>query len=117
MGGRTGSSATPPGGANDCTRKVVPMDVFELRNRLIRDYAAYVSSFIQIRIGRIREYVDRCLQGGLLWPEPLIQLNPSLEPGLPIDEMAAAIRTGLPYCTLLNPPPGAPQCCHPEVRK
>ena len=53
------------------------MDVFELRKRLIGDYASFVSSFIRIRDSRIRNYVNEQLHSGLLWPEPLIQLNSS----------------------------------------
>lgn len=58
-----------------------PMDVFELRERLVRDYQSYISSFIQIRDSRITETVNEALSGGLLWPDPLIQLNPAFEPG------------------------------------
>jgi hypothetical protein len=49
------------------------MDVFQFRDRLIGDYASYISSFIQIRDERIRQHVDHSLNDGLLWPEPLIQ--------------------------------------------
>lgn len=65
------------------------MNVFELRDRLIDDYRAYIQSFIQIRDQRIREYVDQKLQEGLLWPDPLIQLNPAFEPGEWIDDLVA----------------------------
>jgi len=64
------------------------MNVFEVRDRLIADYARYIKSFIAIGDGRIREHVDHCLSEGLLWPEPLIQLNPSFKPGASIDELA-----------------------------
>lgn len=63
------------------------MDIFALRNSLIDDYAEYVSSFIEIRDQRIRDKVDENLQAGILWPEPLIQLNPSFEPGPWIDDL------------------------------
>lgn len=63
------------------------MNVFLLRNHLIGDYATYISSFIQIRDLRIHEYVNQSLAEGLLWPDPLIQLNPSFEPGAWIDEL------------------------------
>ena len=66
------------------------MDVFEYRDQLIADYAAYVRSFIEIRDARIREHVDRLLDEGLLWPQPLIQLNPAFEPGRWIDELVEA---------------------------
>ncbi|WP_428938699.1 DEAD/DEAH box helicase [Fontivita pretiosa] len=64
------------------------MDVFDLRNRLIRDYAKFVRSFIAIQDARIAEYVDHELEEGALWPDPLVQLNPSFEPGETIDELA-----------------------------
>ncbi len=63
------------------------MNVFKLRNRLVGDYASYISSFIQIRDERIKQYVDQQITQGLLWPDPLIQLNPSFEPVGSIDEL------------------------------
>lgn len=63
------------------------MNVFELRNQLVTDYKSYVSSFIQIRDSRIRAHVDEQLESGLLWPEPLIQLNPAFQPGHYVDEL------------------------------
>lgn len=64
------------------------MDVFALRDHLIQDYYGYISSFIQIRDPHLRRFVDRSLGEGLLWPDPLIQLNPAFEPGHFIDELA-----------------------------
>ena len=63
------------------------MDVFDLRHRLVEDYSSYISSFIRIRDERLRAFVQESLKNGLLWPEPLIQLNPSFEPGAWIDEL------------------------------
>src|SRR5262249_39054930 len=57
------------------------MNIFEFRDRLIDDYASYVRSFIQIRNQRIRDYVERQLNAGAFYPEPLIQLNPSFARG------------------------------------
>lgn len=65
------------------------MNIFEFRHQLIQDYAAYTRSFIQIRDEQIRDFVQGQLESGVLWPDPLIQLNPSFEPGLFIDELAA----------------------------
>jgi ATP-dependent helicase YprA (DUF1998 family)/very-short-patch-repair endonuclease len=65
------------------------MDVFALRNQLIKDYATYIESFINIGDARIRQHVDRELDEGLLWPDPLLQLNPSFEPGPWIDDLVA----------------------------
>lgn len=65
------------------------MDVFSLRDRLIDDYADYVRSFIEIRDPRIREQVQRELDAGRLWPDPLIQLNPGFEPGSSIEDLVS----------------------------
>lgn len=66
------------------------MNVFEFRDRIVSDYAAYVTSFISIRDTRIRERVEQDLAEGLLWPEPSIGLNPSFAKGAWIDELVAA---------------------------
>jgi ATP-dependent helicase YprA (DUF1998 family) len=63
------------------------MDVFDFRNRLIDNYGAYINSFINVQDPRIRQYIQDSLQAGHLWPEPLIQLNPSFEPGDWIDDL------------------------------
>jgi ATP-dependent helicase YprA (DUF1998 family)/very-short-patch-repair endonuclease len=63
------------------------VNVFELNRHLIYDYSSYIRSFIQIRDDKINEYVKNSLEEGLLWPEPLIQLNPSFESGEWIDEL------------------------------
>ena len=65
------------------------MNVFALRDRLVDDYAAYIKSFIVINDKNIREYVENSLSSGLLWPDPLIQLNPSFEQGDSVDELVA----------------------------
>ncbi len=65
------------------------MDVFSLRERLIGDYAEYIQSFIRIKDSRISQHVEQELRAGLLWPDPLIQLNPNFEPGAWIDELVA----------------------------
>jgi len=63
------------------------MNVFKLRNELISEYNNYISSFTNIKNKKIRNYVDREIEEGLLWPNPLIQLNPSYEKGSTIDEL------------------------------
>ena len=42
------------------------MNVFDLRDALIDDYADYISSFIRIRDPKIREVVDESINRGLL---------------------------------------------------
>ena len=65
------------------------MDVFDLRNRLVNDYASYTRSFIKISDPRIDEKVKSELNAGAFWPEPLLQLNPTFKPGGTIDDLVA----------------------------
>src|SRR4051812_32425653 len=65
------------------------MNVFDLRNRLVSDYASYTRSFIKIADARISNTVESSLNAGAFWPEPLLQLNPTFLPGGTIDELVA----------------------------
>ena len=65
------------------------MNVFELRDRLVADYASYTRSLIKIADPRIWARVDSELSAGAFWPEPLLQLNPTFLPGGTIDELVA----------------------------
>ena len=46
------------------------MDVFNLRHQLVNDYSTYISSFINIKDGRIQNHVQQELKDGVLWPDP-----------------------------------------------
>ena len=63
------------------------MDVFSLRNEVIEDYGAYVHSFLTIKDEAIQRLVREEMEGGFLWPDPLIQLNPSFEVGETLQEL------------------------------
>lgn len=63
------------------------MNVFDFRNRLIADYRGYVSSFVRVADPRLKQVVEGVFADGSLWPDPLIQLNPSYAPGRYIDEL------------------------------
>lgn len=63
------------------------MNVFELRNRLVAHYSDFVRGLFHIHDERIRHKVEEELQAGLLWPEALIQINPSFAPGSWIDDL------------------------------
>jgi len=65
------------------------MNVFDLRDRLVSDYASYTRSFINIKDAEIKRAVGSALDGGLFWPEPLLQLNPTFLPGGTIDDLVA----------------------------
>ena len=63
------------------------MDAFGLQRHVIADYADYTKSFVRIADDRLRRRVEEEMAAGLLWPEPLLQLNPAFEPGRSIDEL------------------------------
>ncbi len=63
------------------------MDVFALRDKLVEDYSEYTQSFIKISDQYIKKAVDDALRQGKLWPEPLLQLNPTFFPGGSIDDL------------------------------
>src|SRR5689334_12330069 len=53
------------------------MDSFNIHGRVIADYRGYIESFINISDEDILAVVQKALADGRLWPEPLIQFNPS----------------------------------------
>src|SRR5437867_11539550 len=55
------------------------MNVFQTHSGIIDDYATYIRSFLNIADPTIREVVGGELSTGKLWPEPLLQFNPSYE--------------------------------------
>lgn len=61
--------------------------IFNIQNSIIQDYKSYVSSFINIKDDRIREVVEKSVEEGTLWPEPLIQFNPAFQIGDNIREL------------------------------
>lgn len=66
------------------------MNIFDFRDRLIQNYSSYVNSFIHIQDDRIRAKVEDSFECGLLWPDPLLQLNPFFAPGGKVDELVQA---------------------------
>lgn len=66
------------------------MNVFQTHARIIDDYATYIRSFISIADPEIRRVVERALGKGKLWPEPLLQFNPSFEMFGSLDELVTA---------------------------
>ncbi len=54
-------------------------DIFDLHGGIVRDYRAYIESFVTITDEAIRKVVQTSFERGDLWPEPLLQLNPAFE--------------------------------------
>lgn len=63
------------------------MNIFNLRDRVINDYHQYIESFLNIQDEKIRQFVNEELSSGILWPDPLIQLNPSYEMGKTVSQL------------------------------
>lgn len=63
--------------------------IFDLRERVLKDYSDFVRSFLLIADARAQEFVDRALaEENHLWPEPLVQLSPAYAPGATVNELA-----------------------------
>lgn len=65
------------------------MDAFRAHQRIIDSYSSYIKSFIDIKDARIRTEVESELGSGKLWPDPLIQFNPSYALGTDLPALVA----------------------------
>ena len=65
------------------------MDVFGFRDELVAEYSRFSRSFTRIQAEDISRAVDDAYTAGRFWPAPLIQLNPSFEPGGWIDDLVS----------------------------
>jgi ATP-dependent helicase YprA (DUF1998 family) len=63
------------------------MQVFQFRDNVITNYGDYIRSFINVADPRIRSEVEKALTEGLLWREPLVQLNPTFQSGVSVDQL------------------------------
>ena len=61
--------------------------MFQLRRQLITDFSEYIKSFLRVRDDEIREWVEAELDAGVLWPDPLLSLNPTFEQGSLVDHL------------------------------
>ena len=55
------------------------MDIFKVHKNIITDYSSYISSFLDISDKRIKDSVNEYFKSQKLWPQELIQFNPSFE--------------------------------------
>jgi ATP-dependent helicase YprA (DUF1998 family) len=75
------------------------MNVFDLHDRVVSDYASYIKSFINIADPAISNKVHAALSEGTLWPDPLLQFNPAYEQVGSVEEIAG---TGLLHSAMPN---------------
>jgi ATP-dependent helicase YprA (DUF1998 family) len=65
------------------------VNVFELDQALVGDYARFARSFTQIRAPDIRSQVEQIYATNRFWPDPLISINPHFMRGASVDELVA----------------------------
>ena len=65
------------------------LDVFALRDSVVREYKHFATSFTKIHAQDIREQVDAIYAEERYWPEPLIQINPSYKRSTDVGTLAA----------------------------
>ncbi len=63
------------------------LDIFKFRNEVIGDYRRYIESFLKISDPKIKEFVDKELEQGKLWSDPLVQLNPTYKKGATVTQL------------------------------
>jgi hypothetical protein len=66
------------------------MDIFAVHRHILDDYANYIRSFVSIADDTLRERVEKHLDDGHLWPEPLLTVNPSFAKVGRVEELAAS---------------------------
>lgn len=66
------------------------MDVFDLRQQIVQDYANFARSFTRVRADDLKRQIDAIYAKDQFWPEPLLQITPYYECGASMDGLAAA---------------------------
>ena len=70
----------------------VGMDIFGVRDQLVKDYREYTSNFVDVHDPCIRAHVDERMAVGYQWPDPWVSLNPNFASGGTITEL---VQSGL----------------------
>ena len=63
------------------------MDILNFHKILISKYRTYINSFLNIKEPKILRFIDTEIENNKLWPEPLIQFNPTFEKGRPLSTL------------------------------
>jgi superfamily II DNA/RNA helicase len=63
------------------------MDILNFHKKLINNYKTYIQSFLNIKDPSILNFVDSEIGNKKLWPEPLVQFNPTFEKGRPLSTL------------------------------
>ena len=68
------------------------MNILNFHKSLINNYKSYIQSFLNIKDPSILRFVDDKIHDKKLWPDPLVQFNPTFEKGKAISEL---VRLGI----------------------
>ena len=63
------------------------IDILKLQKEVIGQYKSYVSSFLQVKDERIRNFCQNILDKGELWPDPILQCSPGFQRGESVKEL------------------------------
>lgn len=73
--------------------KTYPMNIISLYDNLKQSYKSYIDSFVNIKDERILKIVEDAINSEELWPDALIQFNPTFKKG---EDVRTLISRGLP---------------------
>jgi len=73
------------------------MNILKFHSKLIENYRDYIQSFLNIKDPEISQFVDTEIQNKKLWPDPLVQFNPTYEKGSALKKLTheKVLHTGL----------------------
>jgi hypothetical protein len=63
------------------------VDVFEVHRKLVNDYRAFTSGFVDVRDPRIAKHIATEMDRGAQWPDPWLSLNPNFAVGGTVAEL------------------------------
>jgi superfamily II DNA/RNA helicase len=63
------------------------MNILKFHSKLIENYRNYIQSFLNIKDPEISKFVDTEIQNKKLWPDPLVQFNPTYQKGSTIEKL------------------------------
>ena len=63
------------------------MNLIHYHDKIIANYRNYIQSFLNIKDPGITNFVEREINDKKLWPEPLVQFNPTFEKGNPLSKL------------------------------
>ncbi len=63
------------------------MNILEFHKKLIDNYKSYINSFLNVKDPQLLRFVEDELNNKKLWPDPLVQFNPTFEKGRTIQSL------------------------------